>query len=117
MDKKYIKEELDWILHQLQVIKKDAYLISNVIEYKEYATKDVHGWAGEYDKDVELQRVYNKIKDILEARIFRGINDETINAQLGIKALGEFFVRSSGEGGNGGVGEIRVEILAMEAGV
>lgn len=116
MDKKEIKENLDWILHQVQN-KGDVYLIADVIPYKDYATKDVHEWAAEYDKDVGIQNAYNKIKDVLEARIFKGINAEEVNPALGLKALGEFFVRGVGDKGEGGVGVIKVEILALEAGV
>lgn len=116
MNKDKIKEELDWILHQVQN-KADIYLIADVIPYKEYATKDVHEWAAEYDKDVGIQNAYNKIKDVLEARIFKGINAEAINPALGLKALGEFFVRTQGDKGEGAIGQIKVEILALESGV
>lgn len=113
------KEELKWILHQLNHVKKETFLISDVIEYKDYATRDVHKWAEGFAEGTEELGIYNKIKDILEARIFTGINEEKVNPQLGIKTLGEFFIATGGKSEEieNGVGIFKVEILPDEAGM
>lgn len=114
MDIVEIKVQLEWILHQIQSVAT-AFLIGDVIPYKEYAVQDVHDWASEHMKDGEVQRIYNKIKDTLEGRIFKAANSGEINVQVAIKALGEFFVRGSGADKDGeSVGQVRIEIIPWE---
>lgn len=98
MTKQEIKNELTEILDRLR-INEDVHLLADVISECDYTVRDVHGWAGECREDKDIMRIYNKIRDILESRIFKGINNEMINPQLGMKTLGEFFTYSEGKEG------------------
>jgi hypothetical protein len=86
------KSDIDWI-YSKAVAAEDVYLVGDLIAFKEYSVEDVHRWAASGELGEDGMRVYRKLKDLLEGRIWKGINDGSVNQQLGLKALGEFFER------------------------
>lgn len=45
----------------------------------------------------ELTGLYRRIKDLVNVRVIKGISDESINPQLGIKILGGYFTEGVAE--------------------
>jgi predicted lipid-binding transport protein (Tim44 family) len=106
---RYDKEiALEAILARL---KGDAsiLMLSELLDGEVYTARDIHRWAAE-EKDLPF---YDKIREILEVRIARGMNKGEVNAQLGLKMLGEFFERGTDKGS----GEIVFKVVEEELGL
>ncbi len=86
MDLEKKLEQLNWILHQLQIVyrqDKDVFLLEHVIRYKDYARKDVEAWG----KDEGCAALWNKIDDVLHVKLLEAVQEGKVDKAIAAKRL------------------------------
>lgn len=84
------KKMLEYVLGMLKVMPK-CYLVEEVFGDNGWDSGSFHKIPVEYP---ELGGLYRQVKDLVNVRVIKGISDDSINAQLGIKILGDYFSES-----------------------
>ena len=87
-----IEKELSWILGQLG-LQKDIYMLAGIIEKCDYCVDDIHSWAATNADNLEVQRLYGKIRDLMHIRILDAISGGTLEKTTGEGMLKVFYYK------------------------